>query len=151
VVANAFHHFSREAAFAEIRRILRPGGALALFWAWMLEERSPPHPWSREVDAVVEANRASQDISTAYRTWRRSPETGAGFGPFERREFPMSHMIPSARIADLYATSSDVASLPETAREALLDRIRVLVLTSELAPTMRLDGRSVVDLCSRDG
>ena len=33
VVGNAFHHFDRDSAFAEIRRVVRPGGALALFWA----------------------------------------------------------------------------------------------------------------------
>ena len=36
VVGNAFHHFERMKAFAEIRRVLRPGGVLALFWAWSL-------------------------------------------------------------------------------------------------------------------
>jgi SAM-dependent methyltransferase len=149
VVANAFHHFAREAAFAEIRRVLRPGGTLALFWAWMLEEQFPPYPWIAEVDAVVGSDRASHDISDAYRAWRRSPESGEGFGPFERREFPVTHTIASARIADLYATSSDVASLPPASRTTLLERIRELSIGQP--PTMRLDGRSVVDLCSVDG
>jgi SAM-dependent methyltransferase len=153
VVGNAFHHFSREAAFAEIRRVLRSGGTLALFWAWMLEERIPPYPWIREVDGVVGTDRASREISAAYRTWRRSPASGEGFGPTERREFPASHTIASGRIADLYATSSDVASLPPATRDALLDRIRELCL--EQPPTLELAGRSVVDLCtsgsSRDG
>jgi SAM-dependent methyltransferase len=147
VVANAFHHFAREAAFAEIRRVLRPGGTLALFWAWMLEERTPPYPWIREVEDVVNADHASHEISAAYRMWRRSPESGAGFGPFERREFPMSHMIASARIADLYATSSDVGSLPSATREALLDRIRELCQTQP--PMLELVGRSVVDITHR--
>jgi SAM-dependent methyltransferase len=148
VVANAFHHFARAAAFAEIRRVLRPGGTLALFWAWMLEERSPPYPWIREVETVVGTDPASRDISAAYRTWRRSSESGEGFGPFERREFPMSHTIASARIADLYATSSDVASLPIATRDALLDRIRALSVGQP--QMMDLAGKSVVDLCSRD-
>ena len=147
VVANAFHHFAPEAAFAEIRRVLRPGGILALFWAWMIEDRSPPYPWIREVEAVTQADPASRDISAAYRTWRRAPASGAGFGPFERREFPMSHTIASARIADLYATSSDVASLPTATRDALLDRIRALSMGQP--SMMDLAGKSVVDLCSR--
>ena len=149
VVGNAFHHFSREAAFAEIRRVLRPRSTLALFWAWSLEEQSRMYPWIREVETVVEATRASLDIATAYRAWKTPPRAGAGFDPFERREFPVTHTIPSARMADLYATSSDVASLPPATREALLDRIRDLCL--DQPPTLRIRGRSVVDLCRREG
>lgn len=148
VVGNAFHHFDREAAFEEIGRVLRPGGALALFWAWLLEERFLRLPWLQEVDAVVETTRASNDIATAYRTWKDPPMTAAGFGPFERREFPATHTMASARLADLYATSSDVASLPAASRTALLDRIREL--SHGQPPTLTLAGRSVVDLCHRD-
>ena len=147
VVGNAFHHFDRGAAFEEIRRVLRPEGSLALFWAWMLEEQFLRYPWMQEVDAVVEATRASSAIATAYRTWKEPPEDSAGFSPFERREFPVSHTIASARVADLYATSSDVASLPPARREALLDRIREL--SRGQPPLLTLAGRSVVDLCSR--
>jgi hypothetical protein len=147
LLINAFHHFVREEAFAEIRRVLKPRATLALFWAWPLEERSLHLPWIQEVDAVVETARASHDIATAYRGWKAPPETAAGFGPFERREFLMTHTIASARIADLYATSSDVACLPSETRVALLDRVREL--SRDQPPVMHLAGRSVVDLCGR--
>jgi SAM-dependent methyltransferase len=144
-VGNAFHHFERRAAFEEIRRVLRPGGALALFWAWPLE--APPIPGMREIDDVVEATRRSNEIATAYRSWKEPPPHADGFGPFERREFPVTHVLPSARLADLYATSSDVASLPDAVRIDLLDRIRQL---SRACPeTLRLPARTVVDLCLR--
>jgi SAM-dependent methyltransferase len=145
-VGNAFHHFERRAAFAEIRRVLRPGGVLALFWAWPLEEQRPI-PGLREIDAVVEATRASNEIATAYRSWEEPPPDADGFGPFERREFPVTHVLPSARLADLYATSSDVASLPDAVRKDLLDRIRRL--SHGLPDTLSLPARSVVDLCVR--
>lgn len=73
--------------------------------------------------------------------------SSAGFGPFERREFSMTHVISSERLADLYATSSDVASLPAGARADLLDRIRQL--SRGLPEILRLPARSVVDLCLR--
>jgi SAM-dependent methyltransferase len=147
VVGNAFHHFEREAAFAEIHRILRPGGALALFWAWPLEEEQLSIPGVREIDEVVESARASNEIATAYRSWAEAPDAAVGFGPFERREFPVTHVLPSARLADLYATSSDVASLPDPVRHDLLDRIRRL--SSALPEVLHLPARSVVDLCRR--
>jgi SAM-dependent methyltransferase len=146
-VGNAFHHFERRAAFAEIHRVLRPGGVLALFWAWPLEEEQLSIPGVRAIDEVVEAARASNEIATAYRSWKEPPPDADGFGPFERREFPVTHVVPSARLADLYATSSDVASLPAPVRTDLLDRIRLL--SSALPDVLHLPTRSVVDLCPR--
>lgn len=146
-VGNAFHHFERRKAFAEIHRVLRPGGVLALFWAWPLEEEQLSLPLLREIDQVVEAARGSNDIATAYRSWAEVPDTSDGFGPFERREFPVTHVISSARLADLYATSSDVASMPLPDREELLAGIDLLA--RELPETLHLPARTVVDLCVR--
>lgn len=148
-VGNAFHHFERREAFAEIRRVLRPGGVLALFWAWPLEEEQLSPPAMKEIDQVVTGVRASNEIATAYRSWSEVPPPAAGFGPFERREFPLTHVIASARLADLYATSSDVASLPTSVRLDLLDRIRAI--SASLPETLRLPSRTVVDLCVRSG
>jgi SAM-dependent methyltransferase len=148
VVGNAFHHFDREAAFTELRRVLRPGGVVALFWAWPLEEEQLAMPGMRDVYDAVEATRRDSAISAAYRVWAEPPERVEGFGPFERREFPLTHALPAARLADLYATSSDLASLPREALDGLLSRIREIA--ASLPGTLRLPSRTVVDLCVRD-
>jgi hypothetical protein len=59
----------------------------------------------------------------------------------------VTQVIPSARLADLYATSSDVASLPDAARVELLSRIRALA--QGLPEILQLPARTVVDLCLR--
>jgi SAM-dependent methyltransferase len=147
VVGNAFHHFERDAAMAEIRRVLRPRGALAVFWAWPAEEEQLQIPGMRAIYEAVEATRADSVIPAAHRSWSAPPVAADGFDPFERREFPATHVLPAARLADLYATSSDVVSLPPPTREWLLDRISEL--SRGLPRTLRLPGRTVVDLCTR--
>jgi SAM-dependent methyltransferase len=147
VVGNAFHHFDRPAAFAEIHRVLRPVGVLALFWAWPLEDEQRAIPGIAAIYDAVEAARSSSEIATAYRSWSEVPADVQGFGSFQRREFRVTHDIPSARLADLYATSSDVASMPPETRDELLDRIRDIA--RDLPKLLELPGRTVVDLCTR--
>ena len=148
VVGNAFHHFDAGAAFVEIRRVLRPNGALALFWAWPLEDEYLRYPGLREIDEAVERARAASAIATAYRSWSEPPGPVLGYTEVERREFPTTHTLLSARLADLYATSSDVASLPARERAALLAQVHEL--SRDLPETLELPGRSVVDLFFRD-
>jgi SAM-dependent methyltransferase len=109
VVGNAFHHYDTEAAFAEIRRVLRPEGALALFWARTDEDADALRLGIREIDEVVERERASSPFVDANFAWFEPPEHVEGFRTLERGSFPTTRSIASARLADLYA-----AELPET-------------------------------------
>ncbi len=151
VVGNAFHHLDAKRAFGEVRRVLRPGGALAIFWAWPADDRAAV-PWLRlveeAVEDAVEGVPAAKAITGAYRSWRQPPTRVEGFTSFERSEFPTMHAVPSARLADLYATSSDVASLPSTVRTNVLERIREIC--SGLPEVLVFSTRSVVDMCFRE-
>jgi SAM-dependent methyltransferase len=149
VVGNAFHHFDAEAAFAEIRRALRPGGALVLVWARTDRHADGLRLGIREIDEVVERERGSTPIVEAYRAWYEPPEHVEGFTTLERRSFPTSRSMASARLADLFATSSDIGSLPEPKRSRLLERIGELA--ADLPETLELAERSDVQLWFRDG
>jgi SAM-dependent methyltransferase len=149
VVGNAFHHFDAEAAFAEIRRVLRPGGALALFWARTDEHADGLRMGIREIDELVERERGSSPVVEAYFSWFEPPGRIEGFTTLERRSFATTRTMPSARLADLYATSSDIASLPEPRRAALVERIDELA--ADLPETLELAERSDVQLWVRDG
>lgn len=152
VVGNAFHHFSEGPAFEEIRRVLCPGGVLAVFWAWPADQEAARYPELKEledlVSDVVKDFLAAEGIVKAYRKWVTRPPRVDGFSAFERREFPTTHVVPSARLADLYATSSDVASLPTAVRAELL--LRIQEITRDLPEVLELPARSVVDVCTRD-
>ena len=148
VVGNAFHHFDAEAAFAGIRRVLRPGGALALFWARTDRHADGLRMGIREIDELVERERGSSPIVEAYRAWYEPPEHVKGFTTLERRSFPTTRTMPSARLADLFATSSDIASLLESQRSRLLARIGELA--ADLPESLELAERSDVQLSFRD-
>jgi SAM-dependent methyltransferase len=148
VVGNAFHHFDGEAAFAEIRRVLRPRGALALVWARTDRHADGLRMGIKEIDELVERERASSAIVDAYYAWYEPPEHVEGFTRLERRSFPTARTIPSARLGDLYATSSDIASLPEPKRVRLLERIAELA--ADLPETLELEERSDVQLWFRE-
>ena len=146
VVGNAFHHFDEDRAIEEIRRVLRPGGALALFWA-RSEQRDPAMiSVTAEIDRTVERVRGASAIVEAYRSWFEPHDVG-GFAAFERRTFPATHAIASNRVADLYATSSDIASLPPAVRSDLLARIADLA--AGLPETLELAEQSDVYLSFR--
>ncbi len=147
VVGNAFHHFERDAAMSEIHRVLRPGGALAVFWAWPAENEQPEIPGMQPIYDAIEETWAEAAIPAAHRSWADPPATVDGFVPFERREFLTTHVVPASRLPDLYATFSDVISLPSATRAWLLDRIKQL--SRGLPATLQLPGRTVVDLCTR--
>lgn len=149
VVGNAFHHFERDVAFREIHRVLRNAGTLALFWAWPLEEEQRRVQGIDAIYAAVERARRDASIVAAYRSWADPPAKAGGFGPWERREFPLTHVVPSARLADLYATSSDIGAMAPDDRAALLAEIDELARS--LPETLRLPSRTVVDLCERAG
>jgi SAM-dependent methyltransferase len=146
VVGNAFHHFDADRAAAEIRRVLRPAGALALFWARADDEDPSTISATREIDRGVERVRGASEFVDAYRSWYE-PQAVEGFTAFERRFFPATHVIASNRLADLYATSSDIASLPPDVRAELLARL--VELTAGLPKTLELAGRSEVHLAIR--
>jgi hypothetical protein len=103
----------------------------------------------REIDELVERERGSSPIVDAYRSWYEPPERIEGFTALERRSFPTTRTMASARVADLFATGSDIASLPEPKRSRLLDRIEELA--ADLPETLELGERSDVQLWFRDG
>jgi SAM-dependent methyltransferase len=146
LVGNAFHHFDAEQAFEEARRVLRHGGVLALFWARTGLDASED-PIIRGINEVVNKRTNRSRIAEAYHSWFGLPPPATGFTPFERRRFSVSHVIPSRRYVDLFATSSHIAALPDRERLDLLAEMRSIA--DELPETLDLLAQSDVDVCLR--
>lgn len=113
LVAEAWHWFDKEQTFAELRRVLKPGGWLGVVWNVVAV---PVAPWEFELSGP------SDDFDRA--TKGNDAGVGANFldlssGEVEYAQFPWEQEITPARHAANLATSSMVLALtPEERQEA---------------------------------
>ncbi len=133
-VADAFHWFDQNAALAEIHRVLRPGGGLALL-------SSTPDwsgaSWAHEVGALMQSLRPAhpkfdgppwQDAVRAAGDWT------------EPREINLTTTQPTdaARMVDYIASVSWFASMSEERRAEVMEEVTALVAAGETPAEMQV-------------
>jgi len=122
VVAQAFHWFDRDAASAEIARVLRPGGTLGLIW----NRSTPDCAWDWACGRVAHEQVPAADASGSV------AETPAavipGFRLVQERQIRWSEQIPRAdyirrwHTVSAFLTAGAAEHADRTARiEAILD------------------------------
>ncbi len=120
-VGDAFVWFDASRALAEIERVLRAGGGLALLWRdWYGREQPPPPP---------DVGRLLTDLYQRFR--ERGPSPGAwrddlrrsAFAPLKHATFQERLTISGNDLADLELTRSSAAMLGNDERAALAARI----------------------------
>jgi SAM-dependent methyltransferase len=122
-VGQAFHWFDGPAALAEVHRVLRPGGALALLW----NRRTLEDPVQAAIEEIIAPYRGE---TPAHRSgaWRAALDSTTLFGPLEERAFAHAH--PAAADADALAdrvgSISYIAALDDTTRAGVLAAVRAL-------------------------
>jgi SAM-dependent methyltransferase len=120
-VAQAFHWFDGDAALAEIHRVLRPGGRLALVW----NRRVTEDPVNRAIEAILGPHRA--EVPThRWDNWRATFERTTLFGPLEEHVFPSEQHLDADGMADRIGSISFIASLPDEERAKVLEKARAL-------------------------
>jgi SAM-dependent methyltransferase len=102
-VAQAFHWFDRARAAAEIRRVLRPGGALAMIW----NTRDASVDWVATPDRIIHAH----DDGAYVKTDNRLPLEG--FTPIERFACTFGQPVDVDGVVGRAISTSYVAARPE--------------------------------------
>jgi ubiquinone/menaquinone biosynthesis C-methylase UbiE len=151
-VGDAFHWFDGQAAVAELTRVLRPHGGVALLWNhwWsdgddrMVNALDPPLPAQAQKlfdDVYFSSGRAAARAEMAAPL---EAFAGDSFEPLVEETFPRSTRISGAEVVDLFATVSAVAALPPDEREELKRAVLAL-----LEPSYRLEITTVLDWTRR--
>lgn len=112
VAAQSWHWFRQDAAFAEVERILRPGGALALVW----NTYDTTVPWVRDFESIY-FRRAPRGLpSHLDGTWRRALEDRPGWSAIQERHLPNPHTTTRQGVVERMLSSSHIAALESAER-----------------------------------
>jgi SAM-dependent methyltransferase len=119
-VAQAFHWFRFDEALAEIRRVLRPGGGLAI----LFNQRDDREPWVKVWNDTIEWH--SRRISYYQRTdWIDVLATG-GFTNVGHAEVEWKQSLTRDLLASRVRSVSYIAELPAAEQQDYVDRVLAL-------------------------
>jgi SAM-dependent methyltransferase len=110
-VGEAFHWFDTPEAVAEIARVLRPRGTLALLWSVALNHLIPDEVWNATRGHAPSAKENSFETGE----WRAA-FAGSPFGPFDRADVPYEDRVTRDDLIAYYASLSWVAVQEPEAR-----------------------------------
>ncbi|QRP46605.1 class I SAM-dependent methyltransferase [Amycolatopsis sp. FDAARGOS 1241] len=113
-IGQALHWFDWEPAFAEIRRVLRPGGVVVALW----------NHDDVEVEWVVEFSKLVRGGVTRVALAENRTLDAAGFAPFEEHQFPHSHRRTIDSLLATVATHSNLLVADPADRDAALAAAR---------------------------
>lgn len=121
-VAQAFHWFDARAALAELSRVLRPRGGLALVW----NVRDESVPWLAGMSRVLAGYTGGR---AGYRKgdWQTVLAESGLFGPVTRHVHRWEQPMTRERLADRVRSISYVAASSEADRETAVGAVLALV------------------------
>jgi SAM-dependent methyltransferase len=122
-VADAFHWFDPSLALAEIRRVLRPNGGLAVL------STSPDWggaSWAHEVGQLLSGLRPAHPKFDGP-SWQDAVRAAEGWGAPREINMTISQPAVPAQFVDYIASVSWIAALPEDQRAEKLEQVGAIV------------------------
>jgi len=122
VCAQSFHWFSTPQAMAEIHRVLKPGGKLAMIW----NMRDIRVSWVNKMNQI--ADRHEGDAPRFYTGEWRKQFPFNGFAPLEEQTFGFGHTGPVEDVIyNRVRSTSFIAALPAQQQDEVIAEIRQMV------------------------
>src|SRR3954471_8566865 len=118
-VAQAFHWFEPDRALAEMHRVLRSGGGVALLWNEWDEDDALLH----SINAVIDRLRPDRSAEVHRELLESTPL----FTDRERRQFRHEQTVEADAVIELVQSISAIAAAAPEERERALGEIRDLV------------------------
>ena len=141
-VAQAFHWFSTPEALADIHRVLRAGGHLALVW----NRRDLNDELEVAVQSMISRHRSGVPTHRSGQ-WMSVFETTELFGPLEQHQVPYHQDLDTAGLVDRVMSTSVMAALPDAERRRAIAEIEDLA--SGQAGPIRISYTTQVFVCAR--
>ena len=132
-VGQAFHWFDGDAALAEIARVLRPGGPLALVW----NKRVDTDPLNQSIEELVAPYRG--DTPGHRGPWRAAFERTSAFTPLEEATFEHLVVQDADGLEARVGSISFIASLDSAERAGVLERARAIAGDGEITVPYRTE------------
>jgi ubiquinone/menaquinone biosynthesis C-methylase UbiE len=132
-VGQAYHWFRPEEALAEMHRVLRPGGAVALLWNQWDED----DPLQREIDELLEPLRPPAAAHREEPDGRRALEESPFFGPIDERLFRHRRALNADQLVEWVSSTSAVVTAPPAERARIEARVRSLAGDGEVELTLK--------------
>lgn len=125
-VAQAFHWFEADAALAEIARVLRPDGHLALLW----NERDERTPWVAEMSRII---RWHERTVSRYQhvDWAEVVAKADRYTLLQQRTIAWEQPLTRDLLANRVRSISYIATMPTAERERLVAEVVYLVRRME--------------------